>query len=120
MLDVINTQLVFLRDNFVAVFFMLMVMHFICDYPLQGDFLSHAKKYGPIRLYHLLAHSTIQAGGVFLVTGSLVLGTAELIAHFIIDELKNRDIINYKQDQLMHIFCKVWWISYIVYGGYFF
>lgn len=101
-----------------------MVMHFVCDYPLQGDFLAKGKTiqsgFGPMRYYHLLAHCWIQAGGVFLVTGSLVLATAELIAHFIIDELKNRNITNYEQDQLYHIFCKVWWISYIYYGGYFF
>ena len=50
---------------------MLLAVHWLCDYPLQGDFLSKAKQSCPLRVYHLMAHAGIQGAGVALVTGSI-------------------------------------------------
>lgn len=91
---------------------MLLGAHWICDYPLQGQFLSDAKQKGPLRAYHLVAHAGIQGAAVALVTGNVWLGLAEWLAHTIIDELKVRARTTFALDQALHIVCKViwWWL----------
>lgn len=90
---------------------MLLAAHWVADYPLQGDFLAKAKQQGPLRLYHLIAHSGIHGGAVALVTGSVWLGLAEWIAHTIIDELKARGWTSFALDQVLHIICKAVWLA---------
>lgn len=96
--------------------FMLLAAHWVADYPLQGDFLATAKRAGPLRVYHLIAHAGIQGAGVFLVTGSLALGLAEWIAHTAIDEAKCRGWTTFAVDQMLHVFCKVAWLAIIAAG----
>lgn len=43
---------------------MLLAVHWLCDYPLQGDFLSKAKQNGPLRVYHLIAHVGTKAAAL--------------------------------------------------------
>jgi hypothetical protein len=86
---------------------MLLAAHWIADYPLQGDFLAKAKAEGPLRLYHLTAHSGIHGGAVALVTGSLSLGLLEWVLHTFIDELKVRRRTSFEVDQFLHIVCKL-------------
>lgn len=86
------------------------------DYPLQGDFLAQAKNRHtaigkPIWWMALPSHGAIHGAGVFLITGSLTFGIAELIAHSIIDALKCEGRITYAQDQLLHVACKVAWLG---------
>jgi len=90
---------------------MLLAAHWVCDYPLQGDFLASAKVKGPLRLYHLVAHAGIHGGAVALVTGSLWLGLAEWAAHTVIDELKVRGWTSFALDQALHIGCKLLWLA---------
>lgn len=89
---------------------MLLGAHWVCDYPLQGEFLSTAKQKGPLRLYHLVAHAGIHGAAVALVTGSVWLGFAEWIAHTVIDELKVKGRTSFATDQALHISCKVVWL----------
>jgi hypothetical protein len=77
----------------IVVLFWLLVGHALADYPLQGEFLAKAKHHrnpiGGVPFYHaLLAHAFIHAGAVVLVTGTLWLGLAELLAHVFIDYAK--------------------------------
>ncbi|NNH30998.1 DUF3307 domain-containing protein [Rhizobium sp. SEMIA 4085] len=58
-------------ENIVMLALMLLAAHWLCDYPLQGQFLSDAKQSGPLRVYHLIAHSGIQGAGVAVVTGKI-------------------------------------------------
>lgn len=89
---------------------MLIGAHWVCDYPLQGQFLSDAKVNGPLRFYHLVAHAGIHGAAVALVTGNVWLGLAEWVAHTVIDELKVRGKTTFALDQVLHIVCKaVWW-----------
>jgi hypothetical protein len=81
---------------------------------LQGDFLSKAKQSGPLRVYHLVAHSGIQGAGVALVTGNVWLGLAEWLFHTVIDEAKVNGRIAFAQDQALHIGCKALWLGYLV------
>lgn len=89
---------------------MLLGAHWVCDYPLQGDFLAKAKQNGPLRIYHLLAHAGIHGAAVALVTGNVWLGLAEWLAHAVIDELKVRGKTTFAQDQVLHIICKAIWL----------
>jgi hypothetical protein len=91
---------------------LLVLGHFIADYPLQGDFLSHGKN--PNSPYPgfpwqwcMLAHTAIHAGAVYLVTGSLWLAAAELVIHWATDYLKCARLIGVNADQIIHLSCKV-------------
>ena len=95
--------------------FLLMVGHFLADYPLQGEFLSAAKNrntpIGKIFWPHALtAHSMIHAGFVAVITGCLWLGIAEAIIHGFTDFLKCEEKISLNMDQLIHFLCKVLWV----------
>lgn len=105
-------------EQLFTLLFLLFVVHWVCDYPLQGDFLSKAKKSGPLANYHLVAHSGIQAGGVYLVTGSLVLALIEWFFHTLIDHAKNEDMISFETDQILHLLCKVVYVVIILISGY--
>lgn len=100
---------------------LLIVGHAVADYPLQGDFLAKAKnRFAPIPgvpWYQALgAHAVIHGGFVLAITGSLTLGTAEALVHFIIDDTKCRGRISYNTDQFLHVACKAVW-ALTIYAG---
>jgi hypothetical protein len=92
---------------------LLLGAHWVCDYPLQGDFLANAKFNGPLRFYHLVAHAGIHGSSVALVTGNVWLGLAEWLAHTSIDELKVKGKTSFALDQALHIICKVVWLAIV-------
>lgn len=99
-----------------ALFLALLFWHALADYPLQGDFLARAKNRStPIEgvpWYQAMgAHALIHAGGVAFLTGSLWLGLAEFVAHFLIDDAKCCRDISFNTDQGMHVVCKLLWAS---------
>ena len=92
--------------------FMLMVGHSVADTALQTNVMSQGKRRSAGQHWYmwLYAHSMIHGGAVYLITGNLGLGIAEVICHFIIDHLKCENKYSLKTDQLLHILCKVvWW-----------
>lgn len=94
---------------------LLIFAHFLADYPLQGDFLAKGKdRTNPIQgipFWHpLTAHAAIHGGFVGIITGSLWLGLAETVVHWITDDAKCRGKIGYHADQAIHILCKVAWV----------
>ena len=104
----------------VLVFFALLVAHALGDFAFQGSFLSQAKnknadlssffpKGTPRGLWWnaLLAHALIHAGAVWLVTGFVLLGLAELVLHFLIDYAKCEGWISFALDQTLHRVCKL-------------
>lgn len=93
---------------------MLLAAHWVCDYPLQGDFLAAAKQQGPLRVYHLAAHAGIHGAAVALVTGNVWLGLAEWVAHALIDEMKVKGKTSFAVDQALHIACKALWLLLLV------
>ena len=99
-----------IMEILVTTFLLLLAAHWLADYPLQGDFLAKAKQSGPLRIYHLIAHAGIHAGAVTIVTGSVVLGIFEWVAHTIIDELKIRGKTTFAIDQALHVICKIVYI----------
>lgn len=95
--------------------FYLLVAHALCDYPLQGDFLARAKnRMSPIPgvpWYQALgAHALIHGGAVAFLTSNVWLGLAEIVAHFVIDDLKCRGRIGFNTDQALHVACKLLWV----------
>ncbi len=104
----------------VVIFFAMVIGHVLADYPLQGRFLSMAKNrhadvtslFGselPPRglwIHALTAHSLIQAGAVWLITGSLTLGLVEMVLHWLIDFAKCEKWTNFTVDQFLHLVCK--------------
>lgn len=108
--------------TFLWLLLFLVLVHFLADYPLQGDFLATAKnrntEVGKIFWKHALAaHSIIHGSLVAIVTGSLVLGLSEAIIHGITDFLKCENKISLNADQAIHISCKVVW-AIICIGGF--
>lgn len=97
-----------------GVLFWLLVMHALCDFPLQGNYLSAAKRAGGAAMHWTLAlswHSLIHAGAVAAVTGSILLGILELVAHWSIDLAKTRGKIDDDLDQFLHVNCKFAWAA---------
>lgn len=98
-----------------TVLFWLAVGHALCDFPLQGPYLAACKRRrnpegaGGMWFFGLTAHALIHAGAVAMVTGSMVLGMAEFVAHWSIDMAKCEGIISTKTDQLLHFGCKLAW-----------
>lgn len=96
---------------------LLIAGHFVADYPLQGDFLARGKNHRAQTVYlgvpwwHCLtAHAAIHAGMVALLTGSVVLGMAELMIHWVTDYAKCEGWIGINTDQSVHLGCKAaWW-----------
>lgn len=98
----------------IQLFLKLAVGHCLADYPLQGDFLAKAKNHKQpipgIPWYQALAaHSTIQGGMVWFLTGSVYFGLAEFCAHALCDWYKNEGQLSFNQDQVIHIACKLLW-----------
>lgn len=94
------------------IFFLLLAGHALCDYPLQGDFLARGKNQkqpipGIPSYQCLLAHAMIHGGMVAVVTGSVVLGIFETIAHSFIDWAKCDGWFGFNMDQALHVGCKL-------------
>lgn len=131
-----------------ALFFALVIGHALADYPLQGDFLAKAKNHtSPIPgvpwYQALTAHALIQAGIVWVITGSSDLALLEFVCHWCIDRWKSGDPLrpsfascrcdgimqdckrcraartytperSFDIDQLLHVVCKVGWVWILV------
>lgn len=97
-----------------SLFFWLLVGHALSDYPLQGSFLSAAKRVNGVANFPwwiaLSAHALIHGGSVALVTGSVTLGLLETLCHFVIDKLKCENMFGVAIDQALHVVCKIVWV----------
>lgn len=100
--------------------FWLLVGHALADYPLQATYLSAAKRRNSGKStpwwIALSMHALIHAGAVALVTGSLWLGGAEFLLHWIIDLVKCEKKIGDTTDQVLHVACKIAWAAIAVAG----
>lgn len=105
--------------SYPEILFLLLAAHCLCDYPLQGDFLAQAKNpWTPVgrSLWYMAlpSHGLIHGAAVFVITGSLTLGVLEAWAHMAIDLLKCRDLINFRDDQVLHVVCKLAWLAVLM------
>ena len=101
-------------DQPLDLFILLILCHFLADYPLQGDKMAVEKCPGKdVTLdwrWWLSAHAGTHGFVVALLTGIPLLGVAEMVAHSLIDFGKCR--LGYKLivDQALHWCCKVIWV----------
>lgn len=103
----------------IGVFFALVVVHALADFPLQGEYLARQKTRATADgtgewIVALGAHSIIHAGGVWLVTGSKTLGLVELCVHTLIDLLKGKRFFGTLADQSLHLVCKLIYCVWII------
>jgi hypothetical protein len=96
--------------------FLLLAGHALADYPLQGQYLAtgknrHTDLGRSIWPHALAAHSLIHGGVVALLTGSVLLGLAETMAHAVTDWLKCEGKIGFNTDQAIHVACKLAWTA---------
>ena len=103
------------------IFIMLIGAHFVCDYVLQTDAIATGKnrnidpcKFGVDWRYWMTAHAVTHGFGVGIVTGSVWLGVAECVAHWIIDAGKCDRYYGLHTDQILHLICKVVIILFMV------
>jgi hypothetical protein len=99
-----------------ALFFAFAISHALADFPLQGDYLARTKQRSkagtPAEWFiALTAHSLIHAGGIWLVSGSVLFGAAEFVLHWLIDFGKGEGKYGYVADQTLHLSCKA---AYVV------
>lgn len=95
-------------------FFFLLFAHALADYSLQTDFIATGKnRHTPnphVPWYYIMvAHCMLHAGFVTMFTGSLWLGVAEFLLHFLLDVLKCEGKTNIHVDQGGHVACKLLW-----------
>lgn len=105
--------------HFLPMLAVLWIAHFLCDYPLQGDFLARGKNFnaplpGVPWYWCMIGHCAIQAGAVWLLTDSWILALFEFIAHFAIDCFKCDGALSFDADQALHLTCKIFWAALFV------
>lgn len=98
----------------ISLFLILLFVHFLLDYPLQGDFLAKAKnRYDPIPhvpWYQAMgAHSLMHGIAVGFITGSFIFFVLETAIHWWVDDQKCKGELTFNQDQAIHIVCKLIW-----------
>ena len=98
--------------SYVAKFFEFMVAHAMCDYALQSAWMAQMKRraWGDEWFSVLSAHSLINGGGVYAVTGSVWLGMAETVCHAVIDYGKCEGWYGMWYDQSLHVLSKALWL----------
>ena len=93
---------------------LLILGHFLADFPLQGDRMAVEKCPGNDVVldwrWWLSAHAATHGFVVALLTGVPVLGLAETFFHAAIDYGKCRFRYTLIVDQLMHWGCKLVWV----------
>jgi hypothetical protein len=104
-----------------ALFFAFTIVHSLADFPLQGNYLAQTKVRRQAKDFQewfiaLTAHSLIQAGGVWIVSGSAILGAVELCLHWLIDLGKGEGGFGYGIDQSLHIICKLAYVVVLTQG----
>lgn len=100
---------------------LMLTAHSLADFPLQTPFLAEGKnRHSPLGKeiwpYALSAHALIHGGFVGAITGSVVLGSAETVAHWITDWLKCEGRIGLPTDQAIHVGCKMARLLVVVVG----
>ena len=109
----------FSGDSFANLLTMLLLGHFVADFPLQGDKMAVEKCPGKdVTLdwrWWLTAHSATHGFFVAIITKTPLLGIVELVFHFLIDYGKCRFKYSLLIDQILHWCCKAVWVAFIIY-----
>ena len=99
----------------VGLFFAFAIMHALADFSLQSDYMARGKRRDQAAnteewVIALTAHSLVHAGGVWLISGSVLLGAVELGLHWLIDLGKGEGKYGVSADQGLHLACKLGYV----------
>jgi len=104
-------------DSFAGLLSLLLMAHFIGDFALQSDRMATEKSPGADVTLHwswwLTAHAGCHGFLVAWITGIPWLGVCEWAAHWLIDYLKCQNRFTFRQDQLLHLTCKLIWTAMV-------
>lgn len=108
--------------EFLSALFILVAMHALLDFPLQGDAVAINKNPNantPLQkhvpwYYWLGSHALAHGFGVWFITQSVLLGVLETVAHFFIDLAKCKGMYSIHVDQLLHVVCKALWLVVLI------
>lgn len=115
-----------MAESWPVLVFWLLIGHAVCDYPLQTEWMvrskvrravqpsSSSRRPDLIWIHVLSGHALIHGGAVALITGSIWLGLAETVAHWLIDFGKGERWYGFHTDQLLHIGCKFAWAGIVL------
>ena len=101
--------------------FALIIGHAVADFWAQSDsiakmknrnrdnsaFIPPGQKAEAVWPYALTAHALIHGGVVWVITGNVWFGLFETVAHWLIDFGKCENWYGMKEDQGMHLLCKI-------------
>lgn len=96
-------------QDYILLLFILVACHFLCDYPLQNDFVAKYKarkvdgKYNNFWYHCLTGHAFIHALPVLIFTQNVYLGLLMVVTHWLTDFAKCEGKITLNQDQFIHI-----------------
>lgn len=101
----------------IELFFKLLIGHAVADFWAQSAEMRHAKGWKnsvvangvKVWPYALTAHALIHGGAVWLITGNVWLGAAEVVCHWAIDYGRCSWWYHTHIDQSLHVGCKVAW-----------
>lgn len=104
--------------NLLYIFMLMIFVHLLLDFPLQGDFMAKGKNHkNPIPGVPpgtlLLSHAFMHAFGVYIVTENVVCATIEFASHTLIDFAKCDNRISFNTDQALHVLTKVVILIYL-------
>lgn len=96
----------------ISILWWLIIGHAAADYGIQTEYVATMRnRKHAAWVYPLTAHALIHGGVVAFITGSIILGLAETIAHWCIDFGKCEGWFGIHSDQGMHVGCKVMWFA---------
>ncbi len=111
----------------ISILFWLVAVHYLCDFPLQSEFMAKGKSdrrpSAYPRWHIMIAHCAIHAGGVALVMSltqapfAMVFGVVEFAWHICTDEVKNRGWIGAHIDQGSHLIAKAAYVTAVAIVG---
>ena len=108
-------QVVFPVEQPLDLLILLLLGHFVADYPLQGDKMAVEKCPGKDCTldwrWWLSAHAGTHGFFVAILTGVPLLGVAEMVLHMLIDLGKCRLGCKLIVDQALHWCCKLLWVA---------
>ena len=104
-------------DQPLQLFILLILGHFVADFPLQGDRMAAEKCPGKDVVlswrWWLSSHAATHGFVVAILTGFPVLGLCEMLIHGLIDYGKCRLHYPLIVDQSLHWACKLMWVLVI-------
>lgn len=94
-------------EQLLTTFCLLLAAHFLADFVLQTDFIAREKNPKTAKMgkssYVLFMHCYLHASLTLLITRSWLCAFVMLASHYVIDEAKNNEAIDFTTDQALHV-----------------